>query len=269
MKELAAPLELQTNNASKEGKRVMTSARKLAAGIALFCLSATGVTDKAAAQESTTSIPETTTTTTTPANGLTYTGPEDGYKVAFVGDSMMGLAAPYIRDMANGKYRVNFQYANGMRIDQLQPFVENVVNDPNGPPDAIILNAGTNDMMQNNTDWQPAFEQQRTAIHSANIACYGLTTVATRTAEMYSRMPEVVNGINQAYRNEAEVYANVGIASDWDQLTIDNIDYMALDEQTFGDGIHAGPTGRERTAQDYMDFLLNDCGLEPVTPSPK
>lgn len=70
-------------------------------------------------------------------------GPTDD--VALVGDSITELSEPRLRQELGGTYRLRVRARGGYRIDQLEPYAVEVAATR---PEQVIVNVGTNDVLQ-------------------------------------------------------------------------------------------------------------------------
>lgn len=235
--------------------------------------------------ETSTSTSTTTTTTIPPAPSTNcndtppmydtiYRG--KGPKVAFVGDSLMGVASPCIAAATNNKYSVSFMARSGRRIDEVQSNIDDLIysnvttktlKKPSDLPKAIVLNLGANNMMQ---EWYNGnIETTISDIHAEAAKLQGLgicvvqTTLSTVSEQAYGKQPWATT-INSEYEAEASTYSNFKIA-DWNAMSNAQPRLFLKDwyDVKSSDFLHFSNYGGTALANTYMDILQNQCNIQP------
>src|SRR5690606_14254223 len=138
------------------------------------------------------------------------------------------------------------------------------------PPDAIVLNLGTNDVLQENPAWREAFDDAMGLL--AGIACVNLVTVNTQTDEHFGETDVTADGINAAIRAAAAADPERVFVIEWD---VDWMGEVARQDPTephyftvlvenpaspwygmyIGDGVHQSPEGSTALARLYRQAL--------------
>jgi lysophospholipase L1-like esterase len=122
--------------------------------------------------------------------------------VAFVGDSTTALAAaPTDREPEGAiaaafadDYRTRVEAQFGGTIGDLLDELEAVLDDPDGPPDVLVLHAGTNDVVQDTTDWPRALDEVLALVE--DLPCVLLVTVNEFTDEYLGEASTTASAIN-------------------------------------------------------------------------
>lgn len=122
--------------------------------------------------------------------------------VAFVGDSTTALAAMPTDLAPDGAlagafgdgYRIHVEAQFGQTIGDMLDEVEAVLDDPSGPPDALVLNLGTNDAVQDTTDWPAAFDEMLSLVEDH--PCVLLVTVNESTDAFLGSTGTTATSIN-------------------------------------------------------------------------
>lgn len=182
---------------------------------------------------------------------LTGCGSDPGGTVALIGDSITDLSRQPLTDALGTDHRVEIVGKFGARSDQV---VEETKVIAASKPNAVIINVGTNDALQQVPPEQSGTVLQQLLDETDGVGCRylvhigeGITDIATgasRTAEaeaLNERIDEV------AERND------VGVIR-WNDVVAD---HGGTDELTF-DSVHLSEKGIVLLAQAYGD-ALDDC----------
>src|SRR4051794_9555548 len=134
----------------------------------------------------TTTTTSTTTSTTLIPLPLDYSGAPSGPFVAFVGDSITRLAAANIGAWMQAGFRVNLQYKDGQNTEQMLPALTAQLANPLGTPVAVVVNLGTNDVMQQRGAlWPASFDRMIGQL--TGVPCVVLTTISTDPETYYNK----------------------------------------------------------------------------------
>jgi hypothetical protein len=133
-----------------------------------------------------------------------------GRRVPVVGDSITVFAGNDIKKALAPKYHAEIHAVFGQRIDQMVPTLRHDVADD---PYAVVVNLGTNDVLQakDRSGLQTSFAQMIAA--AAPARCVFLTTIST-LVDAPTAIPAVATQINDAISNAAAAHKNFHVI-DW------------------------------------------------------
>jgi lysophospholipase L1-like esterase len=193
--------------------------------------------------------------------------------VGFVGDSILGVSADEIDQELRPNYIPTFAAQNGQRIDQMLDELE-VTLTQEKPPSIIVINLGTNDVVQENENWRSSFDQMMEML--SDVPCVGLTQVNEYTDDYYGSTNVTAIGINAAI--DEAVAANpdrifkIDFNIDWEGemqrqnpnephyysilITDPNSPYYGI---YIGDGVHPSPEGQQLLAERTLAGLDANC----------
>ena len=140
--------------------------------------------------------------------GACYRGNPSGPKVAIAGDSITvlqdqwGELDAYLVDT----YYFDVAAISGQRIDQMLPSLASLLGSREGTPTRIVVNLGTNDMLQNYSSWEQSFDDM-------------WAMIADRSCVVYVTVREVTDrtlgpAINRKIQDTAAAQPNVRVF-DW------------------------------------------------------
>jgi lysophospholipase L1-like esterase len=213
--------------------------------------------------------------------------------VAFVGDSITILASSpntlspngAIQEAFNDSYRTRIEAQNGQKIQQMLDEILDVVQDPSGPPAALVLNLGSNNVTQEDPHWKPAFDQMINSVRS--IPCVLLVTVNEKTDQIHGRTNGTARDINRAIVDTVGTSKNMYIVT-WNEDWGPEMGYTPnLPNHFFsfysppeslppelakaypngmwaGDGIHQSPEGSVEMVRRIRDVLDQNCMADAV-----
>lgn len=192
-----------------------------------------------------------------------------GPRVVIVGDSITVFAHQDISHALGGQYAVTTSAVSGKRIDEMLPALQ---NDLKKHPRAVVLNLGTNDMLQArlHPDWQAGYDAMIAMV--ADVPCVVLTTISTLAATTPTPDPaldpQVASQINGAMVTTAATRKNVHVI-DWNQI-VHGPGGLAL---LIPDRIHPSDAGSRVLATEIRHALdAPDCaaairGRTPTSPT--
>jgi lysophospholipase L1-like esterase len=187
--------------------------------------------------------------------GTTIAGGVDGNlsgpTVGVVGDSITQLIAPDLAMTLDTSYAYQISGIAGDTISQQLPTIEAMVSGPTGPPQDMILNLGTNDVLSHNTLWQGAFDQEIDAVE--NLHCVILVTVNQIPDH---NQPGIASSINAAIAQQVADHPNFHEIDWWSLLREGNNAVLWLSPY---DGIHPTAAGQQELAGLYLQALQQDC----------
>jgi lysophospholipase L1-like esterase len=189
-----------------------------------------------------------------------YSGNSAGPKVAVNGDSITGVAVWTINDTLAPDYYVDVQGQNGFTIGQSLPELQTLLTDPQGAPNDVILETGTNDVMQQNHLWWAELDQEVSMV--ANTPCVVFVNVSTY-ADFFGDLdglPPMVPDINAAIAQEVATHPNFHLL-DWNAFINQpgNFDtYIA--QGPSGLVVHPNAAGQQALANLEQQALQQDCG---------
>jgi lysophospholipase L1-like esterase len=178
-----------------------------------------------------------------------------GPRVVIVGDSITVFAHHEISHALGGHYAVTTSAVIGQRIDEMLPALK---HDLGKHPRAVVLNLGTNDVLQArlHPDWQTGFNAMIALV--TNVPCVVLTTISTLAATTPTPdaavEPQVASEINGAIVATAAGSHNVHVI-DWNQI-VHGPDGIAL---LIPDRIHPSDAGSRVLATQIRHALDADC----------
>jgi lysophospholipase L1-like esterase len=172
-----------------------------------------------------------------------YVGPRGAPKVTIAGDSITELSRPALLAALTDRYRVRIDAFSGHTIAQVTPAL---VSQVASGPDVAIVNLGTNDMDQENPNWEPALDRMLATV--APVPCVELVTIydgrhspagANIGTEINSRFAGVASGSVHLVDWNAAVHRDPGLIGT--------------------DGIHPVLEGQRWLARALRDAIDTDC----------
>jgi lysophospholipase L1-like esterase len=173
-----------------------------------------------------------------------------GGQVAVIGDSITVLSKPYFARAFGSGGGADVRAKNGQRIDQMLPALQAALK---GHPRAVVINLGTNDVLQAqyHPNWQPAFDRMVELL--APKSCVVLTTISDR-AWSPTAVQSVADDINRAITSTAAQHPNFHIL-DWNAL----VHGPNGDKLLYFDKVHPSPNGQALLAQQSQQIIKQDC----------
>ena len=177
--------------------------------------------------------------------------------VGFVGDSITLLSAGQLREQLGDDYALKIDATSGRRIDEQMGAAAAAVARKNKQ---ILINLGTNDVMQGATDLDRSVEQLRAMVAMfPDVQCIHLVTINDQLRNE-DVDPRLVEGraatINDAIFELADQDPRITVI-DWNRQVHD---YMAAHDGATptDDEIHPNQIGKQILADDY-EAALRDC----------
>ncbi len=178
-------------------------------------------------------------------------GDPDPQRVAIVGDSITVSSAPQIKHALEGRYRTDIRARPGQRIDQMLVALHGALAER---PNAVVVNLGTNDVLQGDTHWHSSFD--RMIADLADQPCVLITTISTRVTG-WDAIPAIAEQINRAIAETAATRARFHIL-DWNAAvhTGDGTQLLVADH------VHPSAAGEARLASLIRSGLDQNCGRD-------
>jgi lysophospholipase L1-like esterase len=165
--------------------------------------------------------------------------------LAVVGDSITVLQRQWGALDAHlaDEYSVAVAATSGQRIDQMQPELAALLDAPEGAPERVVINLGTNDMAQDYPQWERSFDEM-------------WATVADRSCVVYVTVREVSDRalgplINEKIRDVEAAYTNVRVF-DWNAYVSER---STADRPLLFDPVHPTREGADALAAGTQEAL--------------
>lgn len=195
------------------------------------------------------------------ALGLTacYSGNSAGPKVAVNGDSITDLAGGSINNTLSPNYYVDVQGQNGFTIGQTLPELQSLLTDPQGAPNDVIVESGTNDVLQQNFLWWVELNTEVSML--AGTQCVILVNVSGHADFLVGlggatpMVPDINAGIAQAVADHPNFHL-----LNWDAFMAQPGNYAAyIAGPPFGLGVHPNAAGEQVLANMEQAALKQYC----------
>lgn len=196
-----------------------------------------------------------------------YTGSSTGPKTAFIGDSITNGASADLHTEFDPDYYVSVTGRPGYRVRELQPYADDYVDGPGtqGIPDRVVINLGTNDLVQAKFATSPTIDLDTSADDLEAMvdefkpatSCIVLVTV-NRSAGLGDS--GLAATINDRIEDLADASGGRIQIADWDAAITAHSGTPAWTTDT----IHPNSTGRA-VLIDLIADALDDCS--PSAPS--
>lgn len=185
-----------------------------------------------------------------------YSGLAHGPKVGIVGDSITNLIKDDLHATVGAKYHYLVRARNGKRIDEQLGALSSIL-DADDPPKRVIVNLGTNDVLQRRSDAVAHLDEELKVL--ADVPCVILVTISG-TAD-YGR-GHLSADLNAAMKAAVAAHPNFHLL-DWAaMLAADDHRSLWLSPE---DAIHPTVAGGEVLAAQYRTALDQDCAAVPVS----
>jgi predicted small secreted protein/lysophospholipase L1-like esterase len=192
-----------------------------------------------------------------------YQGNLAGPRVAVIGDSITDLSTADITADLQPDYALNIQSTGGQSMAQMAPTLQSVLHDPQGAPEDVIVNLGTNDVFSVGEDatydWRGPLASEVEALQSTQ--CVIFVTVNTTADELFSDTgtAEAINAAIEGYVAEMPNFHLL----DWNALVRQGTN--AADWIDPGGGlttpfVHPNAAGQAELAALYDWYLHAYCG---------
>jgi len=171
--------------------------------------------------------------------------------VQVVGDSIVYFSEPQISVALEPRYRAEVDGGIGRRLDEMLPQVEKAVADH---PFAVVVDLGTNDVLQARThpDWRTGFDRMVALL--APERCVVITTVSTLVDGSVASLA-VAAALNDAILRAAGVHHNFHVV-DWNAA----VHAAGGLELLTPDRIHPSIEGRLTLADLVRTAVDRHCG---------
>jgi GDSL-like lipase/acylhydrolase family protein len=178
--------------------------------------------------------------------------------VAIAGDSITRLSARYLAATLRRSYQTTIADHDGYEIAQVASFVRAQMT---ARPDAIVINAGTPDVIAGNvTHWKSDYETMfQSAAGARCIVLFTINRLVDRDAQR-AKTPSAEQ-VNGEVRAIAAAHPNVRLV-DWDAAVHadSNLIFAATPIGSGGDAIHPVDRGQHWIA-DRTKAALDNCKL--------
>jgi lysophospholipase L1-like esterase len=173
-------------------------------------------------------------------------------RVVIVGDSITVSSTPQIKHALEGRYTTDIHARPGQRIDQMLVDLPGALAER---PNAVVVNLGTNDVLQGDTQWRPSFDRMIAALDGQ--PCVAITTISTRVTGWVA-IPAIAGQINRAIAETAASRAQFHIL-DWNRAvhTADGTQLLVADH------VHPSAAGNARLASLTRSALDRNCRRAP------
>jgi lysophospholipase L1-like esterase len=178
-----------------------------------------------------------------------YKGNQRGPKVLVAGDSIMWLSGGAVANRLKDAYAYKVRGWPGHRIDQIVPGLDVQMRDIQGPPDDVVIEAGTNDMLQRYANWQTSFDEMWSMVSDRRCVVYV-------TVFGIPQQP-VGTAINAKIRQLALQHANVRIF-DWAAVVAWAEPLLPPSRSLLSDHVHPTAAGAQVLA-DGIRNALDEC----------
>lgn len=186
--------------------------------------------------------------------------------VGIVGDSITYLSEPAIAAALKGT-DYDVQAIEGRTIAEMSPIMEDrIIKGPGGPPHALFVNLGTNDIIRGDGSWIGAW---RTLMaETAAVPCEVLFTMNPFVGAYVHPGGPTVQDVNRAIAAAQRADPSRVHVIDWGAAVQANHDSIAaaqargapLPAPLIGrDGIHPTSAGRQWIAHHIASALVTDC----------
>ncbi len=179
--------------------------------------------------------------------GVSHPGHTDPERVAIVGDSITVLSTSHINDALEGPYTTDIRARSGQRIDQMLVELDDAIAER---PNAVVVNLGTNDVLQGNMHWRTSFDRMIAAL--AEQPCAEITTISTRV-NGWGAVPAIAGQINDALAQAVASHADFHVV-DWNAAV-----HMGSTQLVDSDQVHPSAAGQARLASLIRSALDRDC----------
>lgn len=178
-----------------------------------------------------------------------YYGNLAGHRVGVVGDSITLDAQDHIAAALQGSYAFLISGMLGFRTVGQLPAVQGMMANPRGAPADFVINLGTNDALNGDSDWMGAYSQMLDLIGRR---CTLVVTVNTRMGDrqVASRAREINRFLVQQAASRSWVHL-----VDWN-AALDIGDHRSL---WLSDRVHPTSQGAQALAHLYLSALQRDC----------
>lgn len=191
-----------------------------------------------------------------------YHGDQAGPRVAVLGDSITALSASPIETTLAPDYAWNVDGQSGYTIAQSEPQLQAMLTDPQGSPQDVITELGTNDAIEYPTlgnAWQASLTAESNAL--ASTPCVIWVNVSTYSElNLPAGTPYVASEIDVAIAKLVAQHPNFHLL-DWNAWVDQGTNYSSyIVPSAFGLGIHPNVAGEQQIADLYQYALSQDCG---------
>jgi lysophospholipase L1-like esterase len=188
-----------------------------------------------------------------------YSGNSVNPTVADNGDSITNVSFQPISNTLSPDYYVDILGQDGFTIAQTLPELQTLLTGPEGAPDDVILESGTNDVFRRTPTWQADLDTEASMV--ANTQCVIFVNVSSHADyfNIQDGLPTMVPSINAAMAEEVATHPNFHLL-DWDAFIDEPGNYRAyIDHSHYGLGVHPNAAGQQVLANMELQALQQDC----------
>ncbi len=171
----------------------------------------------------------------------------DPKRVAILGDSITVLSTSQINHALEGVYTTDVRAQSGQRIDQMLVELDDALAER---PNEVVVNLGTNDVLQANMHWRTSFDRMIAAL--AEQPCVEITTISTRV-NGWGAVPAIAGQINDAIAQAVASHADFHVV-DWNAAV-----HMGGSQLLVSDQVHPSAIGEATLASLVRSALDRDC----------
>ncbi|HEY2562080.1 MAG TPA: SGNH/GDSL hydrolase family protein [Acidimicrobiales bacterium] len=179
--------------------------------------------------------------------------------VADNGDSITNVSFHPISNTLSPDYSVDILGQDGFTIAQTLPVLQTLLTGPEGAPDDVILESGTNDVFRRTPTWQADLDTEASMV--ANTQCVIFVNVSSHADyfNIQDGLPPMVPSINAAMAEEVAAHPNFHLL-DWDAFIDKPGNYGAyIYHSHYGLGVHPNAAGQQVLANLELQALQQDC----------
>jgi hypothetical protein len=192
-----------------------------------------------------------------------YSGDPNGPRVGILGDSITWLSQSNLASSISPDFSYDIQSYPGATMADMFPELEDLLNEPQGAPQDLIINLGTNDvhLFDTNADaWQASLYYE--SVVSQATSCVIFVNVSTYADGFVNGQP-IAEAINAAIDQSVAVNPNFHLL-DWNAFVHTGDNYETyIDPGTL---VHPNALGEGELADLYLQALQQDCG-DPSLPT--
>jgi hypothetical protein len=196
-----------------------------------------------------------------PSLGLSacHSGISGGPKVAVNGDSITVSAVwPLNNTLAPAEY-VHVHGQGGLTIAQTLPELQTMLTDPEGTPNDVIVESGTNDVFQRDTTWQAALDTEVGMLASTQCVIFVNVSSYADWFGDQEGLPQLVPGVNAAIAQVVSKNPHFHLL-DWNAFITQPGNFeVYIMQGPAGLLVHPNAAGQQVLANMEQQALQQDC----------